>query len=268
MKWQERYTEILASARFGPRTGKGIRTELGEDLSIPPLHSPILHDIPVLVRHRCLQMGEYSTKEGNIKIFALTEPGIDALVESGFVRGQIASPILPHWKHLTHDLAVAMVLRRSAKECERSGYPYYFFDELELKKAYSGKGKKKGERSYPDFELCLAAAERQYRLNNEIDMGTETVLYVMERKLTVNEGNILFICRNEGRIKLIADACRTHQKYNIVFSTLEDFRKYGLFKTAHWRNIDLVNVTLEKMFAVRCRNGSKEMKACTGISGY
>jgi hypothetical protein len=250
MKWQERYTEILASARFGPRTGKGIRTELGEDLSIPPLHSPILHDIPVLVRHRYLQMGEYSTKEGNIKIFALTEPGIDALVESGFVRGQIASPILPHWKHLTHDLTVAMVLRRSAKECERSGYPYYFFDELELKKAYSGKGKKKGERSYPDFELCLAAAERQYRLNNEIDMGTETVLYVMERKLTVNEGNILFICRNEGRIKLIADACRTHQKYNIVFSTLEDFRKYGLFKTAHWRNIDLVNVTLEKMFAV------------------
>jgi hypothetical protein len=239
MKWQETYTEILAAARFGPRTGKGIKTELGEDLSISPLQSPILHGIPILVRHRHLQVGEYYTKKGKIKIYALTETGIEALVGSGFVREQIASPILPHWKHLKHDRAVAMVLRLSAKECERRGYPYYFFDELELKKAYSGKGKKKGERSYPDFELCLATAERQYRLNNEIDMGTETVLYVMERKLTVNEGNILFICRNEGRIKLIADACRTHQKYNIVFSTLQDFREKGLFGTAHWQNIDL-----------------------------
>lgn len=245
MKWLELHTEILRTLRFGAIIGKQTRIGVGEDLSIGPLRSPTLHAIPILGRHGYVQSGLYSTKEGEIKLHALTEVGFQELIEYGYAPEHIRTPYLPSRRHLKHDREVTNVLRVSVEDCERLNYPYYFHDELELKKIFSGKSLGKERRSFPDIAFGVLAGEKEFELPYEIDMGTETVMYIKERKLRVHEGNMLFICKDERRIRQIAEVSKPFYKVNILFSTFQDFYANGLFVTDHWQNMYLENCRME-----------------------
>jgi hypothetical protein len=106
----------------------------------------------------------------------------------------------------------------------------------------------KGKRSFPDIVLSALAGPKEYELPFEVDMGTESLMYIREKKLRVHEGNMLFICKDQSRIRKIAEVSKPFCNVTILFSTFEDFYANGLFDTDHWQNEYLQKCRLEDVF--------------------